>query len=198
MSIPELACAGLEEAVNRFLELDPTAQKQLAQLHGKAIAFEVSGTGQTLYLIPDPARLQVFSRYEGEPDCLLRGTPLALTRMGDQKTSSGQLFSGEVEITGDTELAHSFGKILGSMDIDWEEQLSHYTGDVVAHGVGDLIRGATRWGRNTLETFGMDLQEYLQEELRLLPQRQEIETFLSDVDRLRDDVERLEARLQRL
>lgn len=198
MSISELAYAGLEESINRYLALDPNVRERLARLHGKVIGFEISGTGQTIYLIPGPSRLQLLSRYEGVPDCLLRGTPLALARMRDQRRSSGQLFSGDVDIAGDTELAHSFSNILSSMDIDWEEQLSRYTGDVIAHGMGELIRETTHWGRNTLETFAMDLQEYLQEELRLLPQRLEIERYLAGVDRLRDDVERLEARLLRL
>ncbi|HHH39683.1 MAG TPA: sterol-binding protein [Sedimenticola sp.] len=198
MSLSELAWAGLEATVNRLLALDPVARKQLAEMHGRVIAFEVLGTGQTLYLVPGPARLQILSRYEGEPDCLLRGTPLALARMGRGDQGTDQLFSGEVEIRGDTGLAHRFGHIMGSLDIDWEEQLSRVTGDVVAHGAGELVRGLGRWGRDTLETFGLDLQEYLQEELRLLPQRLEIETFLSQVDRLRDDVERLEARVERL
>ena len=103
-----------------------------------------------------------------------------------------------MQIEGDTELAHRIGKILGAMDVDWEEQLSHYTGDLVAHDIGNLVRGAVRWGRNSADTLGRDLQEYLQEELRLLPVRTEIEAFLADVDRLRDDVERLQARIDRL
>jgi ubiquinone biosynthesis protein UbiJ len=40
--------------------------------------------------------------------------------------------------------------------------------------------------------------EYLQEEGRDLPTPTEVEEFLADVDRLRDDAERLEARLARL
>jgi ubiquinone biosynthesis protein UbiJ len=44
----------------------------------------------------------------------------------------------------------------------------------------------------------MDIQEYLQEEAGLLPTRYEIEAFLSLVDILRDDMERVEARIERL
>ena len=118
--------------------------------------------------------------------------------MGDRQASSDQLFSGTVEISGNTELAHQFGKIIGGMEVDWEEQLSHYTGDIAAHEVGKLFRSTGHWGRRTLETLGLDVQEYLHEELRLLPVRPEIEAFMTDVDTLRDDVERLQARIDRL
>jgi ubiquinone biosynthesis protein UbiJ len=40
--------------------------------------------------------------------------------------------------------------------------------------------------------------EYLQEEGRDLPTRVEVDEFLEGVDRLRDDTERLEAKLARI
>ncbi|MES9966321.1 MAG: SCP2 sterol-binding domain-containing protein [Sedimenticola sp.] len=198
MSTSGLAYATLEEAVNRYLALDPDAQAEMVKLYGKVIAFELVGLGQTLYLVPSPNRLQVLALYEDEADCTLRGTPLALSRMGDPKGSTDQLFAGQVEISGDTELAHRFGKILAAMDIDWEEQLSHYTGDIIAHEVGNLFRTAGQWGERTIRTLGLDLQEYLQEEIRLLPVKPEIDHFLKSVDTLRNDVERMEARINRL
>lgn len=198
MSISAIAIAGLEEAFNRYIALDQAAAEQLAKLHGQVIAFDVVGLGVALYLIPGPGGLQILSEYEGTPDCRLRGTPIALARMGNRQASSEQLFSGTVEISGNTELAHQFGKIIGGMEVDWEEQLSHYTGDIIAHEVGKLFRSTGHWGRRSMDTLGLDVQEYLHEELRLLPVRQEIEAFMNDVDTLRDDVERLQARTDRI
>jgi len=198
VTLTSLSHAALEQAFNRYLQLDPQAQAQMASLHGQVIAFEILGLEQTLYLIPGADGVQLLAAYEGQPDCLLRGTPLALARMGNARQSSEQLFAGEVEIVGDTELAHRFGKLLGAIDIDWEEQLSRYSGDLVAHHVGNLVRDAGNWGRRTLGTLQLDLSEYLQEELHLLPVTAEVDGFLAQVDRLRDDVERLQLRIQRL
>ena len=195
MSISTLAYAGLEAAINGFLDLDDTARKQMAKLHGRVIAIELLGLARTIYLVPGPKSIQVLEFFEGAPDCCISGTPLALMRMNDRYAGSDQLFSGEVEISGDTQLAHQLSKILGAMDIDWEEQLSHFTGDLIAHKLGTLFRGARDWGVNSSTTLGLDIQEYLQEELRLLPGRLEIEGFLGSVDTLRDDVERLQARM---
>jgi len=195
MSLSGVATASLEQALNQYLNLDPAASAKMARLHGKVIAFELAGLGQTLYLIPGPSGVQIFSRCEDEPDCTLCGTPLALARMGNQRTSSDQLFSGEVKISGDTELAHQFGKILGGMSIHWEAQLARYTGSLVAGDVADVFRNIADRGRRTLDTLELDLQELLQKELRILPERTEVEQFLTDVDKLRDGIERLEARL---
>ena len=195
MSLSGVATAGLEQALNQYLNLDPAASAKMARLHGKVIAFELAGLGQTLYLIPGPSGVQIFSRCEDEPDCTLRGTPLALARMGNQKASSDQLFSGAIKISGDTELAHQFGKILGGMSIDWEAQLAHYTGSLVAGDVAGVFRNMSDRGRRALDSLELDLQELLQKELKILPERSEVEQFLADVDELRDGIERLEARL---
>jgi len=198
MSIAEASLALLEQAINRYLALDPEASRKIEALHGRVIGIDLVGLDGRLYLIPGPAGIQVFGHFEGEPDCVLRGTPLALMNMRDEKGSTEQLFGGRVEIEGDTELGHRFGKILASLDIDWEEQLSHLTGDVLAHQIGNLARSITGWGERSAHTLGRDLQEYLQEEKRLLPTRYELEHFYREVDTLRHDVERLEARIRRL
>jgi ubiquinone biosynthesis protein UbiJ len=198
MSSSEFFYAGVESALNRYLDLDPVARERLDRLHGKVIAIDVRGLGLSLFLIPGPGRLMVSGGYEGQPDCRLRGAPLALARMANRQRNSEQLFSGEVAISGDTELAHRFGNILADMDVDWEEQLSKVTGDGFAHGAGELVRDLLGWGRQTAGNLGMDVQEYLQEEIRILPNRIEVEEFLEEVDKVRDDGERLEARIRRL
>jgi ubiquinone biosynthesis protein UbiJ len=71
-------------------------------------------------------------------------------------------------------------------------------GDVAARQVANFARGLLDWGRRAGGSLATSVAEYLQEEGRDLPTRTETEEFLADVDRLRDDTERLEARLARL
>jgi len=86
--------------------------------------------------------------------------------------------------------------LLKRADLDWEELLSRYTGDVIAHQIGNLARSLTRWSKDAGARLGQDLAEYLLFESALLPPRLEVETFLDAVDQLRNDVDRLAARLQ--
>ncbi|MCU7920988.1 MAG: SCP2 sterol-binding domain-containing protein [Candidatus Thiodiazotropha sp. (ex Epidulcina cf. delphinae)] len=198
MTISAAALAGFEQLLNQAIRLDPETPARLAPMHGRVIGLELLGLGMSLYLIPGPAGIQLFSEFEGLPDCTLRGSLLDLANMQGSRRSADQLFSGSVQIEGNTTLAQRFGEFLSDLEIDWEEQLSRLTGDVVAHEIGTLVRGAIGWGRALGETAEQDLREYLQEELRLLPGHYETAPFLNEVDRLRDDVERLEARIQRL
>jgi len=199
MTIRDFSYAGLEAAINAYVGLDPVTRGRLAELHGRTVGVEVLGLGLTLFFTADEAgRLQVLGALEGEPDCWLRGTPLDLLRAGDRDKGADQLFSQRVRIEGDSGLAHRFGAILGDIDIDWEEQLSRLSGDVVAHEVGSAARAARDYGRRAGRTAEQNLKEYLQEEARLVPTRYELQEFLDAVDGLRDDVERLAARVERL
>ncbi len=198
MTVTAAAFATLEQLLNQAIRLDPETPKRLSPLHGRVIELQLVGLGLSLFLIPEPNGIQLFSAFEGEADCTLRGTPLDLSRMRGSQESTNQLFRGSVEISGDSHLAQQFGDFLAGLDIDWEEQLSKLTGDVIAHEIGNATRGLLSWGRSQTQTFEQNLQEYLQEELRLTPSRLEIDPFFSEVDRLRDDVERLEARIARL
>ncbi len=198
MSFRDLGLETLEQLLNHCLTLDPQAKQAMAQLQGRIIEIEFTGLGQRLYLIPGPTRLQLLGSSEEQPDCSLRGTPMALARLADPKQGPQQMFRGEVQIEGDTQLAHQFSKILGDLEIDWEEQLSRLTGDAIAHQGAQWLRQLSRWGAESRDTLRQDLQEYLQQEQQVLATREQLEQFCEEVDRLRDDLERLQARLQRL
>jgi ubiquinone biosynthesis protein UbiJ len=90
------------------------------------------------------------------------------------------------------------GDALQGLDIDWEEQLAKLAGDTLAHRIGHQARATGRWASRSGEVLTRDLREYLIEEGRLVPSAAEMKGFLDGVDTLRDDVDRLEARIARL
>ncbi|QIK39029.1 sterol-binding protein [Caldichromatium japonicum] len=198
LQIPDGVLAVVEGLVNRALALDPEGAAALDELAGRVIAIEVKGFGTRVTLIPGPARIQLFSFYDTEPDCLIQGSPFGLLQLVLSKRKEHPLVTGEVEIQGDATLAHALSTALGRLDIDWEEQLARVIGDPFAYQVGRKMRAVQGWAGRTAETVAANLTEYLQEERRLLPSRYEVEEFLHEVDVLRDDVERLEAHLDRL
>ena len=198
MKLPAGAIAGLEAVINRYLRLDPDIGPRLAALSGRCIAIDLRGLDLTLFIFPDEHGIQLKDHIEGEADTVLRGTPLGMAQLGLGGNTEKTLFSGEVIIDGDVETGQAFKGILDGLDIDWEEQLSRLTGDVIAHQLGNSARLARRVFRHGLATLEEDLGEYLQEELRVLPSRIETENFSADVTRLSMDIDRLAARLKRL
>ncbi|MCW9025038.1 MAG: SCP2 sterol-binding domain-containing protein [Gammaproteobacteria bacterium] len=199
--------AGIETAINSVLALDPATLKSFASFKGKVIAIELESRPKqpliTLYLLPGESGMIVLSQYAGEPDTTLAGTPIALAKMSFGSRVGGPdasdvLFSGEVNIRGDVELGQHFKRVLDKMDIDWEEHLSKITGDIVAYKVGDSLRQFGNWWKQSAQTLGEDAAEFLQQENARLPEKSEMMEFNQSVDTIRDDVERLQARIQRL
>ncbi len=196
-TLPPLLRAGLELALNQALALDEDSPSRLAPLAGKVVALELVGLGLRIHLAVDPGGLRVLGGFRGRPDVVLRGTPVALVRLGagDRRRA---LFAGEVRMEGDLEAGRRFEALLAELDIDWEEHLARWIGDAPAHQVGNLVRGLRSWLEHARGALARQLGEYLREESGQLPSREQVQAFLDAVDRLREDAERLEARVRRL
>jgi ubiquinone biosynthesis accessory factor UbiJ len=196
--VPEAVLAAAESITAQAFALDSEGAAAFLPLQGRIIALEVRGLGIRITLIPAADRIQVFGHYDCEPDCVITGAPLALLRLMRSAHKGAELGSGDVTITGDSTLAHDLTRAISGLDLDWEEQLSRLIGDPLAHRVGNTLRASADWRRQSTQTLRTDLKEYLEEEARLTPTRLELDGFLAAVDDLRDDTERLAARLERL
>lgn len=184
---------GLEAVLDPLLRLDPEIPPRLAALEDTVIAIEVEGLGLIIYLLPGANGIQVMDRYDGEPTVRIRGTLPALARQW-----FGQRADGGIKVEGDVAVGREFQTILARLDIDWEEWWSRIVGDAAAHQLGRFWRGVRDWRRQAGDTLRRDGVEYLQRELRALPPRVAVEQFLNAVDTLREDTDRLTARLERL
>ena len=187
----------LEAILNRNVAESRRAQALARQLDGRAMALRVEGTPLEFYFLAEGGRLAIASRHEGTTDASLSGTPIALLALAGPR-AEGALRGGGVRIEGDAEVAQRFRELLEEAQPEFEEELALVFGDVAARRLANLARGVLDWGRKASGSFTGSVVEYLQEEGRDLPTRTEAEEFLADVDRLRDDAERLEARLARL
>lgn len=203
MSQRDWLARAVEGAVNRYLGVDPDFARTLHPLEGRVIGVALEGAGVELlvHFVAEGVlvrRARVEDPVEAPaPDVHIRGTPLALARLAREGGNDPTL-GGQVRIHGDIDVAQKLSRALADLEVDFEELLSRVTGDVTAHQVGRAVRGVGRFVDRARSSFERDLGEYLSEETALTPRREELEQFGTDVDVLRDDVERLEQRVRRL
>lgn len=195
----------IERLINRGIGLSLTAQAMAAALDGKALDVRLDGTPLSVRLTAEDGQMRVTAvgQTTGQPTgettaaATLAGSPLAMIRLlgGDPQAL---IREGEVRMTGDTDVANQFRDLLHMARPDLEDELSKLVGDPVAHQLGNLARGFADWGARAAESVSRSVGEYLTEERRTLPTRPEVQEFYQDVDRVTNDVERAEARLNRL
>lgn len=189
----------LELALNRALALDADTRAELAALDGRRVALTldspplalaVTVAGDALSVGPvgdaDRADLSVRSTLGG----LLKQLPM-LRR--DDAPPVGQL-----RIEGDAELARRLQRLAERFDPDWGKPFAAVFGDVLGTQIANALAFALRRAQIAAKELAGSAADYLTEESRDVVGREELNAFHDDVDAVRDDVERIAARITRL
>ena len=183
--------------LNRNIQESTPARELCEKLSGTVVAVRVRDTALAAYFVVGDETVDVLATTAEEPDVIVSGSIFTLGRMAGQ-SGEAAIRDGTLDLSGDAGLADQFRQLLVFARPDIEEELSAIVGDVAAHRMGEMARGLGRWGRAARSTMGANIREYLQEESRDVPSRYEIDKFAADVSTLRDDVDRIEARLNKL
>jgi ubiquinone biosynthesis protein UbiJ len=193
----EAALRPIAAVLNRNIQATTPARELCEKIKGTVVAIRVRDTALTAWFIVHEDSLELTTEAALEPDVLISGSILTLASMAGE-SGVRSIRAGSLELTGDPVLADDFQRLLTYAKPDIEEELSGVVGDAAAHRIGEIARGVSNWGREARSTMGDNIREYLQEESRDLPSRYEVDRFAKSVSDMRDDVDRLEARIKRL
>ena len=185
-----------EAAFNRGIVSSSTARTALTRLTGRTLVVEMLDTRLSITVTAAENRLLLHGEGTDKCDARIKGTlfsliSLMLDHQGEQRV-------GRVVVEGDAEIAQQFRDLLKLAAPDLEEELARRFGDVTAHQIGRASRTAFDWGRKEIATFGENMSENLQEENRTVVPKVEVEEFAGEVDKLREAVDRLDARVGKL
>lgn len=197
--IPNTLLAIAEIGSNQLLSLDEQVLARCQALQGRCIGLHLTDLDFKLYCHPGSWGMR-FSQEKptGEVDATISGRVIALVNLSLQEDKISTSIRERVSIQGDVRVAQQMQKILTELDIDWEEVLSKYTGDVIAYQIHKRARGAGEWLRNSTLSLLQTTSEYIREEQRLSPTQVEFLRLQQQTTTLKQDVERSEARLRYL
>ena len=99
---------------------------------------------------------------------------------------------------GDLGLLAALQALLKNLDIDWEDMLSQFTGDIIGHQTAQIIRTKFGWAKDRAQSATRLTKEFLTEEYQALVSKPELEDFYQQVDELRLSVDRAAARVEKL
>jgi ubiquinone biosynthesis accessory factor UbiJ len=200
-ALKPLAGRALEAALNRALALDPDTREALRGLDGQRVALTLEAPALALQIRVDGTRLQVGPVDTAqEPDLAVRSTlgglfaQLPLLAQARRGGSPG----GRVRVSGDAELARRLQQLAARFDPDWQRPFTQVFGDVLGVQLANAARSALQQAQRGAQDLARSAAEFVTEESRDVVPRAELEAFYDDVDAVRDDVERLAARVTRL
>jgi ubiquinone biosynthesis protein UbiJ len=182
----------LQAAFNHVLEQDEWARAELKRHVGKCACFEI-----------DPLVL----RFKIDADGLvavgqatLASSVIIRMRLADLPLlvqNQDQMFS-YVHIEGDADFANTISQVGRSVKWDMADDLSKLVGDIAAQRIVETTTGAMRSLQSTQRAVMENVAEYFLEEKPMLVRPSAVSDFSDDVIRLRDDIERLAKRFERL
>ncbi len=174
--------------LNRMLAREAWAREKLVPFAGRAVRFEappfsmqwgVTGEGTLKPSTEGAPAVTIGLALGSLPFALL--DPPAATR--------------DVRLQGDADFAQALSFVLQNLRPEPEEELSRFVGDAAATRIVGFMRlSASHW-RQLAERMLDNAANYVVTENPMIVARDEIATFVQDVARLRDDVARLEKRI---
>jgi ubiquinone biosynthesis protein UbiJ len=187
-----MIAAPLVAFVNHLLRSEPHARERLAPFTGKRVRVTAPPLPGLHMTVVEGGLLEV--RAEGAADVTISLTPAAFPGLfrRDENTLRG------IDFTGDAELAAALQFLFRHLEWNAEEDLSRIVGDVAAHRVASMGRDLLAWQKEAAERFGHNLAEYFTEEAGVIAPPADLARFAREIAEVRDAVERLEKRIDRI
>lgn len=179
-------------ALNHLLTQNSWALPRVARFAGKTVRFDIAPLAFA-YTIADDGSLCSTDDASGS-DALCVIPPSLLPRLAAQDESA----HAEIITEGDAELLKEIFFLSRNLRWDAAEDLSGFTGDIAAERIVQTAHSAGQLLRDAAVNLSQAAAEYLTEERPLLAKPQHVSEFMHQVDTLRDDVARLEQRIDAL
>lgn len=193
-----LLLPAIETIINRALQCDSDALHKIKSIQHHVIKIECIDWNMIFYIIPDHSRLQFHAKYFGDANTIIQGKLSDFLALFVKGATTASLFQHPVTITGNTHTIEVLRDAFKNIDIDWEARLSHYVGDVLAHKLCRHLKNTKNTIEKSAHTLTEQTKEFIFCEAKNLISQKQAEHFYQDVHTLRHDVERMDARINRL
>lgn len=179
-------------SLNHMIRGEAWAQERLRQHSGARIAIEAGPILIRLGIDDQGLFLGTDSTSEPDVTVTLPADALACAMFDREK-----LFAA-AKLGGSADVAESFAFVLRNLRWDVEADLAQLLGDIPARRLNLRGLSVVRGIQNSLRKVAENIKEYAVEDSTMLTSTLETTEFGNEVNRLRDDVARLEKRISRL
>jgi ubiquinone biosynthesis protein UbiJ len=180
-------------ALNYLLDAEPWARERLAPFAGETLELRAPPLPALRFTVAADGRLAPAGPAAGASLIVTIGPgALAAAARGEEHLLRA------VDVAGNAALAAEVMFLLRHLRWDVEEEMAKLLGDAAAHRLVGMAREVAAWQADAARRLAEGLVEYAAEERRVLVKRGELEKVAVAHARLRDGLERLEKRIDRL
>ncbi|CAI07823.1 conserved hypothetical protein [Aromatoleum aromaticum EbN1] len=188
-----VARRGFLTAINHLLGPAPWARERLSPYAGRHALLHADPFDIMFTVLPDGF---LTAADAGTAPSITLSLPLGALP-GLLAGDPGKAMS-EVRIDGNAEFADALGFVFRNLRWDAEEDLSRVLGDILARRVVLGAQALRDGGLRACQALGGNFAEYLTEEQPLLVTRAALDGHGGELGNLRDDLARLDKRVERL
>ena len=188
----------LSKCMNAYLHLDPNSVSRLQYLDGHIITIELLPFHFIFQCVFTADGVHLFQHENKIADTKIIGTPLRLMQVMINKKHRQQFFSDDVKIEGNAEIGQQVIALFDELEIDDEALFAQFIGDVPAYHTKRFLQRTKKWLKKTDDSLTQQIRDYLHEEKTLYPSREALQDFYQDIDLLRMDVDRMEAKIKHI
>ena len=170
--------------------------KRLYGRHPHVLLMPIIAT--PVVLVFSERQVDVLSAWEGEADCTVITRLSVLPKLRNRQQLTALIRSGDLEVQGDLQVVQNMVSLCDLAEFDPAELLAPYTGDIVAEGVGKVLRGGAQFLLKGAERQQRYVAEAITEEWRLAPGPLELAWFAEETTAIERALAALEKRLETL
>jgi len=186
------ACQG----INHVLGSEPWASAELARHADKTILLQLP-LGNLCFEIKSDGLLASLKEIEA-PSLALEVSAKAVSDLAGSSGSLREQAFKAVKITGDADLAQLLGRLAGQLRWEYEEDLARLVGDAPANFAVRQGKKFVSASRSAASDLLDNVVEYVSEERKVLLNKRDFMAHKSELNDLRESIDRIEKRIQLL
>lgn len=198
MLLLQAATALIEKSINTLVALDEQSAQSLNRLSGRRLLIYVKDLDQ-YFLLAFSSQVQLLlGEADSDNDCFLSLSMDSIPSLMKNQHLTQLIKQDKLDIEGDLHLAQDVANLFLKLEIDWEEKLSAYTGDVAANQIFKMAKSARKQLSSQGEKIRRVMSEGALEEKKIAAPALAVAHYSDQVNELRASLARLDKRLGRL
>ena len=183
--LTEITLKKIEDLFN-YLVLDHYQNSNFSELYLKKIRLKFENISFVIFFEDDIKIVKEDDSVDLEVYISLDALPSILLGIDD--------FKKKVKLNGDANVASLLNDLIENFDLNMEEKLVVFFGEFNASLITKIFLTVKSELNNFSINFKGMVAEFIDREKTLIPSKNEIENFNNSVDKIRNDVERLQQR----